>query len=243
MLVDRRGLRPGARQGRIVSTAATIATGASTDGRREAPGRATGPSEAEPFWTGFLRPLAGRGLRGVRLAAADDHKGLRAAASTARHATQQRCRAPWMRDRPGRAPSGQRAMTAARLRTILAQGTAEAAHAQRRKVAGSLRQRLATMAALMNGAEHDALAHRAFPKDHWPPLASTNPLERLNGEIKRRANVGAILPHSGAATRLVGVVLLGQAGERPVARRCTSLKTIRPGSDAGTPISLPAAVG
>lgn len=78
--------------GQIVSTAAIIAVGVNTDGRREVLGVATGPSEAEPFWKAFLRSLADRGLRGVKLVIADDHKGLRAAASKVFSATQQRCR-------------------------------------------------------------------------------------------------------------------------------------------------------
>jgi transposase-like protein len=230
-------------QGRIVSTAVIIATGVNTDGRREVLGMTTGPSEAEPFWTDFLRSLADRGLRGVKLVVADDHKGLRAAASKVLHATQQRCRVHWMRNLLGRVPPSQRAMVAALLRTIFAQDTAEAAHEQWRKVADSLRERFAKVAELMDGAEHDVLAHRAFPKDHWPQLASTNPLERLNGEIKRRTNVVGIFPNSGAVTRLVGAILLEQTDEWSVARRYMSLESIRPGSDADTLISLPAVVG
>ena len=84
--------------GRIVSTAATIAVGVNTDGRREVLGVATGPSEAEPLWKAFLRSLADRGLRGVKLAIADDHKGLRAAASKVFNAGQQRCWVHWMRN-------------------------------------------------------------------------------------------------------------------------------------------------
>ncbi len=230
-------------QGRIVSTAVIIATGVNTDGRREVLGMSTGPSEAEPFWTDFLRSLADRGLRGVKLVVADDHKGLRAAASKVLHATLQRCRVHWMRNLLGRVPPSQRTMVAALLRTIFAQDTREAAHEQWRKVADSLRERFAKVAELMDGAEHDVLAHRAFPKEHWSQLASTNPLERLNGEIKRRTNVVGIFPNSGAVTRLVGAVLLEQNDEWAVARRYMSLETIRSGGDAETLVSLPAVVG
>jgi putative transposase len=179
----------------------------------------------------------------VKLVAADDHKGLRAAATKVLHATQQRCRVHWMRNLLGRVPPGQRAMVAALLRTIFAQDTAEAAHEQWRKVADSLRERFAKVAELMDSAEHDVLAHRAFPKEHWPQLASTNPLERLNGEIKRRANVVGIFPNSGAITRLIGATLLEQTDAWAVARRYMSLETIRPGGDADTLVSLPAVVG
>jgi putative transposase len=231
-------------QGRIVSTAVIIATAVNTDGRREVVGMATGPSEAEPFWTDFLRSLADRGLRGVRLVVADDHKGLRAAATRVLHATLQRCRVHWMRNLLGRVPPSQRAMLAAMLRTIFAQDTQEAAHEQWRKVADGLRERFPKVAELMDGAEHDVLAHRAFPTEHWPQLASTNPLERLNGEIKRRTNVVGIFPNAAAVVRLVGAILLEQNDEWAVARprRYMTLETIRPGADTD-PVSLPAVVG
>jgi putative transposase len=229
-------------QGRIVSTAVIIATAVNTDGRREILGLATGPSEAEPFWTDFLRSLADRGLRGVRLVVADDHKGLRAAATKVLHATLQRCRVHWLRNLLGRVPPNQRTMVAAMLRTIFAQDTPQAAHEQWRKVADGLRERFAKVAELMDGAEHDVLAHRAFPKDHWPQLASTNPLERLNGEIKRRTNVVGIFPNHEAVTRLIGAILLEQNDEWAVARRYMTLETIRPSTDTEL-VSLTATVG
>lgn len=229
-------------QGRIVSTAVISATAVNTDGRREVLGMATGPSEAEPFWTDFLRSLADRGLRGVRLVVADDHKGLRAAATRVLHATLQRCRVHWMRNLLGRVPPSRRAMVAAMLRTIFAQDTQEAAHEQWRKVADGLRERFPKVAELMDGAEHDVLAHRAFPREHWPQLASTNPLERLNGEVKRRTNVVGIFPNAAAVVRLVGAILLEQNDEWAVARRYMTLETIRPGADTD-PVSLPAVVG
>ncbi len=221
-------------QGRIVSTAVVIATAVHTDGRREVLGLATGPSEAEPFWTDFLRSLADRGLRGVKLVVADDHKGLRAAATKGLRAaatkglraTLQRCRVHWMRNRLGRVAPGQRAMLAAMLRTIFAQDTRGAAHEQWRKVADGLRERFPRVAELMDGAEHDVLAHRAFPREPWPPLASTNPLERLTGEIKRRTHVVGSFPNAAAVVRLVGAILLEQNDEWAVARRCMTLETI-----------------
>jgi transposase-like protein len=120
-----------------------IATAVNTDGRREVLGMTTGPSEAEPFWTDFLRSLTDRGLRGVKLVVADDHKGLRAAAGKVLHATLRRCRVHWLRNLLGRVPPSQRAMIAAMLRTIFAQDTREAAHEQGRKVADGLRERFA----------------------------------------------------------------------------------------------------
>ncbi len=227
--------------GRIVHVAVIIATGANTDGRREVLGLAVGPSEAEPFWKTFLRSLTDRGLRGVQLVVADDHKGLRAAASKVLHATLQRCRVHFMRNCLGSVPSGQRSMVAAMLRTIFAQDAREAAHEQWRKVADSLRKRFPKLAALMDGAEHDVLAHRAFPSAHWAQIASTNPLERLNAEIKRRTNVVGIFPNEAAIVRLVGAILLEQNDEWSVQRRYMPLETLTAAGDTDL-VSLPAVV-
>ena len=116
--------------GRIVSMATIVAVGANTDGRREVLGVATGASEAEPFWKAFLRSLADRGLRGVKLVIADDHRGLRAAAAKVFHASHQRCRVHWLRNALAHVAPKQRPAVVALLRTIFAQDTAEAAHAQ-----------------------------------------------------------------------------------------------------------------
>jgi transposase-like protein len=183
--------------GRILSTAVIIAVGVNTDGRREVLGVATGPSEAESFWKGFLRSLAGRGLRGVKLVVADDHKGLRAAAAKVFQATHQRCKVHWLRNALAHAGPKQRPAVVAMLKTIFAQETADAACAQGAQVADALRHRFPRLAELMDISRDDVLAYTAFPRDHWPQIASTNPLERLNGEIKRRADVvgsGAPLP-------------------------------------------------
>lgn len=217
--------------GRIVNVAVIIATGANTEGRREVLGLAVGPSEAEPFWKAFLRSLADRGLRGVELVIADDHKGLRAAATKVLHATLQRCRVHFMRNCLGTVASGQRSMVAALLRTIFAQDTEVGAHEQWRKVADGLRPRFAKLAGLMDGAEHDVLAHRAFPKAHWPQIASTNPLERLNAEIKRRTNVVGIFPNDASITRLVGAMMMEQNDEWSLNRRYMQLEGLQTLSD------------
>jgi len=225
--------------GRIISTAVIIAIAVNTDGRREVLGLATGPSEAEPFWTSFLRSLLDRGLRGVKLVIADDHKGLRAAADRVLHATVQRCKVHFARNLLAQVGPSQRAMVAAMLKTIFTQESAEAARRQWRQIADTLRPRFAKLAELMDGAEDDVLAHMAFPREHWPQLASTNPLERVNGEIKRRTNVVGIFPNAGAVVRLVGALLLEQHDEWAVARRYMTLETLA-GTGDTTLISLPA---
>ncbi len=225
--------------GRIVSTAAIIAVAVNTDGRREVLGVATGPSEAEPFWKAFLRSLADRGLRGVKLVIADDHKGLRAAASKVFAASQQRCRVYWMRNAFAHAAPKQRPAVIAMIKTIFAQETAEAAHQQWEQVADALREKFPKQADMMDASREDVLAYMTFPKDHWAQIASTNPLERVNKEIKRRADVIGIFPNDAAVVRLAGALMLEQNDEWAVSRRYMTLETL--GSVSHNPIvSLPA---
>jgi putative transposase len=224
--------------GRIVSTATIIAVGVNTDGRREVLGVATGASEAEVFWKGFLRSLADRGLRGVKLVIADDHKGLRAAASKVFHASLQRCRVHWMRSALAHVPAKQRPAVVAMLKTIFAQETAADARAQWNSVADALRERAPKLAELMDEAREDVLAYTAFPREHWPQIASTNPLERLNGEIKRRTDVVGIFPNAAAIVRLAGALMLEQNDEWAVSRRYMSLESLAVLSDAPR-VSLP----
>jgi putative transposase len=227
--------------GRIISVAVIIAVAVNTDGRREVLGMAVGPSEAEPFWTAFLRSLTRRGLRGVKLVISDAHEGLKAAAAKVLGATWQRCRIHFFRSAMAHVGPSQRAMVAAAIRTAFAQESEEAAHRQWRQVADGLRERFRRLAELMDGAEHDVLAYMAFHRDHWTKISSTNPLERLNGEIKRRTHVVGIFPNAEAITRLVGAILLEQNDEWAVARRSMTLETLRPSADT-EPLSLPAVV-
>src|SRR5215475_11331163 len=178
--------------GRIVSVAVIIAVGVNSDGRREVLGMAVGPSEAEPFWTKFLRSLTRRGLRGVKLVISDSHEGLKAAIAKVLHATWQRCRVHLMRNLLAHAGRQGRGVVAAFIATAFTQEDAEAARTQWRQVADQLRAKVAKLAALMDEAEPDVLAYMGFPAAHRPKLHSTNPIERLNGEIKRRTEVVGI---------------------------------------------------
>jgi transposase-like protein len=217
--------------GRIVSVAVIIAVAVNSDGRREVLGLEVGPSEAEPFWSKFLRSLTRRGLRGVKLVISDAHEGLKKAAAKVLSATWQRCRVHFMRNALAHVGSKQRAMVAAAIRTAFTQETAAAARKEWRAVADRLRARFPKLGSLMDEAEDDVLAHMAFPKDHWCQLHSTNPLERLNGEIKRRTDVVAIFPNEAAIVRLVGALLLEQNDEWAVQRRYMSLETLEALSD------------
>jgi putative transposase len=218
--------------GRIVSVAAIVAIGVNGDGRREVLGLSVGPSEAETFWTDFLRGLARRGLRGVKLVISDAHEGLKAAVSKVLNATWQRCRVHFMRNVLAHAGRQGRRVVAAFVATAFAQDDAEAARKQWRQVADQLRPRVPKLATMMDEAEADVLAYMSFPAAHRPKLHSTNPIERLNGEIKRRTDVVGIFPNEEAVIRLVGAILLEQNDEWAVQRaRYMTLETIAPLSD------------
>jgi putative transposase len=224
--------------GRIVSVAVIVAVAVNTDGRREVLGVATGASEAEVFWTGFLRSLADRGLRGVRLVIADDHGGLRAARRVF-NAGLQRCRVHWARNLLAHTAPKQRAAVAAMIRTIFAQETKAEAFAQWDKVADALRDKHDRLGALMDAAREDVLTYVDYPKEHWAQIASTNPLERVNKEIKRRADVVGIFPNDDAIIRLVGALMLEQSDEWAVSRRYFSLESLARLADTD-PLKLPA---
>jgi putative transposase len=225
--------------GRIVSVAVIIAVGANADGRREVLGMSVGPSEAETFWTAFLRSLARRGLRGVKLVISDAHEGIKATVAKILNATWQRCRVHFMRNVLAHAGKSGRRVVSAFVGTAFAQDDATAARDQWRKVADQLRPKLPRLAGFLDKAETDVLAYMTFPAAHRLKLHSTNSLERLNGEIKRRTDVVGIFPNEAAITRLVGAILLEQNDEWAVQRaRYMTLETLAPLSDDPI-VSLP----
>ncbi len=228
------------KNGRIVSVAVIIATGVNADGRREVLGMDTGSSEAETFWTDFLRKLRQRGLRGVKLVISDAHEGLKAAIAKIMHAGWQRCRVHFMRNALAHAGKSGRRVVSALIGTAFAQEDEAAARTQWRKVADQLRPTVPKLAALMDDAEADVLAYTAFPKEHWTKIYSTNGLERLNGEVKRRTEVVGIFPNEDAIKRLVGAILLEQNDEWAVQRsRFMTLESLAALSDDPI-VSLPA---
>jgi len=210
--------------GRIVSVAAIIAVAVDTEGRREIVGLGLGPSEAEPFWSTFLRGLLRRGLAGVRLVVSDAHEGLKAAAAKVLGATWQRCRVHWMRNALAHVAKGQQTVVAAALRQAFFQPDQDGARQVWRQVADQLRPRWPRLSALMDGSEHDVLAYMGFPAQHRAKLHSTNPLERLNKEVKRRADVVGIFPGEASITRLIGAVLLEHNDEWQTDRRYMQLE-------------------
>jgi len=221
--------------GRVVSVAAIIATGVNTEGRREILGLGLGPSEAAVFWLGFLRRLEKRGLKGVKLVISDAHEGLKAAIAQVFKASWQRCRVHFMRNALAHVPKAQHQMVAAAIRSVFAQNTQAEGSKTWRHVADQLRARLPKLAALMDEAEADVIAFMAFPRAHWPKLHSTNPIERLNKEVKRRADVVGIFPNEASIIRLVGAILLEQNDEWQLQHRYMTLETMNTLSEEQIP--------
>jgi putative transposase len=220
--------------GRIVSVAVIIAVAVNTDGQRQVLGMKVGASEAEPFWTEFLRSLMRRGLRGVRLVISDSHEGIKAAVSKVLKATWQRCRVHFMRNALAHAGKTQRRMVAAAIATIFAQDTKQLAHEQWRAIADQLRAKFPKLSELMDRAENEVLAYMDFPRAHWLQIHSTNPIERLNAEVKRRTDVVGIFPNDRAITRLVGAILNEQSDEWTLQRRYMQLEGLQSLSDTPT---------
>jgi transposase-like protein len=207
-------------RGRVVSRAVVVVTGVTAAGDREVLGVDVGDSEDGTFWTAFLRGLRERGLTGVRLVISDHHLGLKEAIGKVFiGASWQRCRVHFLRNALSGVPKAKTQMVAAAIRTIFAQPDASHVAGQLDVVADTLSFTLPEVARMLTEAKEDLIAFSSFPIAHWPKLWSTNPLERVNGEIKRRTNVVGIFPNDAAALRLVSAVLVEQHDEWQVAER------------------------
>jgi putative transposase len=234
--------------GRIVSQAVVIATGVSADGRREVLGCATGDSETEAFWTEFLRGLKDRGLTGVQLVISDSHAGLiKAVNATMQGASWQRCRVHFMRNALARVSKGEAEMVAATIRTIFAQPGQVEVRAQVDAVADMLGSKFPAVAQLLLDAKADLTAFADFPRAHWQKIWSTNPLERLNREVKRRTDVVGIFPNSAALLRLSACVLIEahdewQDGDRRYLSEESMALLTPPAPTALTPKKSPSAM-
>ena len=181
-----------------VAVAVIIAVAVNTEGKREIVGLHIGPSEAEIFWSTFLKSLVKRGLRGTKLVISDAHEGLRAAIRRVLGSTWQRCRVHWMRNAQAYVPKGQQNMVSAALRQAFTQLDHPNASQTIRHVADQLRDKWPKLGAIIDDSEVDVLAYMGFPAQHRAKIHSTNPIERLNGEIKRRSDVVGIFPNEAA---------------------------------------------
>lgn len=206
--------------GRVVSRAVVVATGVTAQGDREVLGIEVGDSENGAFWTAFLKGLRARGLSGVQLVISDHHLGLKAAiASVFVGSSWQRCRVHFMRNVLARVPRASAEMVAAAIRTVFAQPDATHVRSQLDEVTRMLAGQFPEVATMLGDAAEDLLAFCAFPEAHWRKIWSTNPLERLNGEIKRRTNVVGIFPNDAAIARLITAVVVEFHDEWAVAER------------------------
>lgn len=223
----------------VVAKAVVIATGVTSAGVREVLGLAVGDSEDGAFWTDFLRSLRGRGLDGVRLVISDAHQGLKGAiAAILLGAAWQRCKIHFLRNVLAHVPRANADMVLAVIRTIFAQPDSRSARSQLDDVAARLEARFPAVAAMLAEAREDLLSYSAFPPAHWRKIWSTNPLERVNREIKRRSDVVAIFPNELAVLRLTGAVLMEIHDEWAAdKKRYLSLGSMaaldRPGDDHG----------
>lgn len=229
--------------GRVQGMAMVVAIGVRETGEREVLGFDLGPAEDGAFWLAFLRSLVARGLAGVQLVISDAHEGLRQAIPVVLNgATWQRCRVHFMRNVLAHVPKAAQAMVAASIRTVFAQPDQMSARAQLDQVAMGLERRFPRAAEALRGAEEEVLAYMAFPNEHWRQIHSTNPLERLNKEIKRRTDVVGIFPNRAATIRLVGAVLAEQNDEWSTGRRYFSQESMaklwRKPANTGTELVL-----
>ncbi len=207
-------------RGQVVSRAVVVATGITANGEREVLGLAVGDSEDKTFWCDLLRSLRSRGLAGVRLVVSDHHLGLKEAiAEVMIGASWQRCRVHTMRNLLAKVPRASTEMVAAAVRTIFAQPDAVAVGEQFDRVATMLETQFLEVATSLRDAREDLLAFSAFPLEHWRKVWSTNPLERLHREIKRRCDVVGVFPNDAAIDRLVTAVIVEQHDEWAVAER------------------------
>jgi transposase-like protein len=207
-----------------------IAIGVRTSGDREILGFDVGASEDEAFWLQFLRHLKKRGLKEVQLVTSDAHEGLKKAlGQVLTGSSWQRCRVHFMRNLLAHIPKRDKAMVAAAVRTLFVVADRTAAGQQLAGVAAALHKRYPKAADLLLEAETDILAYMDFPQSHWRRIYSTNPLERLNKEVKRRTNVVGIFPDRDSVIRLVGSLLMEADDEWQIGRRYfsqASMKTL-----------------
>jgi transposase-like protein len=213
--------------GGVRQKALVIAYAVHESGVREVLGLDVGEAETEAFWTEFLFSLKARGLSGVRLCVSDAHQGLRSAIARVLGCRWQRCTVHFLRDMLGHCARAQQPMIATAIRQIFNADNGDEARERLAEVVARLGDPAPKVARLLEDAAEELLAFYSFPREHWPKLRSTNPLERVNKEIGRRSDVVGIYPNDQALIRLAGMLLLEQSDEWLVQRRYLSEHSIR----------------
>jgi transposase-like protein len=201
--------------GHVVSMAALVAVGVAANGERRVLGLELSAGNDEgSAWPRFIRSLVERGLHGVRLVISDDHPGLvKAIREHLLGSGWQRCRVHFTRNAQDLVPRSARSMVASAIRSVFEQPDARSARDQLDRVIDGMAAPYAKVAELLADAEADLLSHFSFPETHRSRIRSTNPLERLNKEIKRRTAVVGIFPNRASVIRLVGMILAEQDDE------------------------------
>lgn len=213
---------------RVQSMAVVIAYGIRGDGVREVLGIDVTNCEDLEQWRAFLQDLVARGVRGVKLVTSDAHRGLKEAIKQVFvGAGWQRCRVHFLRNLLALVPKGAQAMVGATVRPIFHQTGRAAAQAQLRQVCTALQARFPKAVALLEAAEEQVLAYYDFPQEHWRQIYSTNPLERINKELKRRSAVVGIFPNRPSVLRLLGALLAEQNDEWTVGKHYFSEASMR----------------
>ncbi|MCA1698357.1 MAG: IS256 family transposase [Actinobacteria bacterium] len=213
-------------RGHVYPKALVIAYSVHETGRREVIGLDIGEIETEAFWVAFLRSLRERGLTGVRVCVSDEHLGLKNAIARVLACPWQRCTVHFVRDMLRHCRPAQRGMVSAALREVFNADSRRQATDRCGDVIARLAAPAPKVARLLEAAEEDLLGFYAFPAAHWPKLRSTNPLERVNREIGRRADVVGIFPNDHSAIRLAGALLIEQNDEWLVSRRYLSEESL-----------------
>jgi putative transposase len=212
--------------GMVRQKALLVAYAVHETGRREVIGLSVGEVESEAEWRGFLRALVSRGLGGVQLVISDAHEGLKNAIGQVLGAQWQRCCVHFVRDMLGHVPRQAQPMVRGALKQIFAAPDRAAAGDTLASVVAQLQPAAHKVAGLLEAAEEELLAYMRFPREHWPKIRSTNPLERVNLEIARRSDVVGIYPNDAALLRLATSLLVEQNDEWLIQKRYLSLHSL-----------------
>ena len=212
--------------GMVRQKALLVAYAVHETGRREVIGLKVGEVESEAEWRAFLRELVARGLSGVQLVISDAHQGLKNAIGQVLGAQWQRCCVHFVRDMLGHVPRQSQPMVRGALKQIFAAPDRDGAGETLAVVVTQLRPTASKVARLLEDAEEELLAYMRFPREHWPKIRSTNPLERVNLEIARRSDVVGISPDDAALLRLATSLLVEQNDEWLIQKRYLSLHSL-----------------
>ena len=198
--------------GHVGKQAVVIAYGVNEEGKREVIGIDVVQTESRESWLGFLRSLVARGLHGVLLVVSDAHEGLRAAITAVFGATAlwQRCRVHFLRNVMAHVSQHRKLEIAEAFRSILSQSTADEARARAVTVIEQYGKTCPKAMEILAAGLDDVLAFYAFPPMHRRKLWSSNPIEHLNGTLRKRTNVVGVFPNRDSAIRLISMVLIEQ---------------------------------